>query len=67
LPGARADVEERLVLQDHIADELLRDDTRALAKMGFKQGALVSEDRSIVRYLGYVRAFPTNDPSPWLS
>ena len=66
LPGAPADVEERLVLQEHIADELLKDDTRALAKMRFKQGALVSEDRSIVRYLAYVRAFPTNDPSPWL-
>jgi len=66
LHGGAAEVEERLVLQEHIADELLKDDTRALAKMRFKQGALVSEDRSIVRYLGYVRAFPTNDPSPWL-
>jgi phenylpropionate dioxygenase-like ring-hydroxylating dioxygenase large terminal subunit len=65
--GAPADVEDRLILQEHIADELLKDDTRALANMRFKQGALVSEDRSIVRYLSYVRAFPTNDPMLWLS
>ena len=60
-------VEERLQLQEHIADELLKDDTRALAKMRFQQGAFVSEDRSLVRYLRYVRSFPTNDPSRWLS
>ena len=60
-------VEELLQLQEHIADELLKDDTRAFAKMQFKQGAFVSEDRSIVRWLSYVRAFPTNDPSSWLA
>jgi phenylpropionate dioxygenase-like ring-hydroxylating dioxygenase large terminal subunit len=64
--GPTAEVEARLQLQEHIADELLKDDTRALAKMRFKQGALVGEDRSIVRYLRYVRAFPTNDASGWL-
>jgi len=63
-PGS---VEDRLQLQEHIADELLKDDTRAFANMRFQQGALGTDDRSIVRYLGYVRAFPTNDPSPWLS
>jgi phenylpropionate dioxygenase-like ring-hydroxylating dioxygenase large terminal subunit len=63
-PGS---VEERLQLQEHIADELLKDDTRAFANMRFQQGALVADDRSIVRYLRYVRSFPTNDPSPWLS
>jgi phenylpropionate dioxygenase-like ring-hydroxylating dioxygenase large terminal subunit len=62
-----AEVEEGLTLQEHIADELLKDDTRALAKMRFQQGAFVSEDRSIVHYLRYLRAFPTNDPSGWLS
>jgi phenylpropionate dioxygenase-like ring-hydroxylating dioxygenase large terminal subunit len=65
--GPQDEVEERLQLQEHIADELLKDDTRALAKMRFQQGAFVSEDRSIVRYLRYVRSFPTNDPSRWLS
>jgi nitrite reductase/ring-hydroxylating ferredoxin subunit len=63
-PGS---VEERLLLQEHIADELLKDDTRAFANMRFQQGALGADDRSVVRYLGYVRAFPTNDPSAWLS
>jgi phenylpropionate dioxygenase-like ring-hydroxylating dioxygenase large terminal subunit len=65
--GASASVEQRLQLQEHIADELLKDDTRAFARMRFQQGSLVADDRSIVRYLSYVRAFPTNDPSPWLS
>jgi phenylpropionate dioxygenase-like ring-hydroxylating dioxygenase large terminal subunit len=60
-------VEAQLQLQEHIADALLEDDTRALAKMRFKQGALVAEDRSIVRYLRYVRAFPTNDPTDWFA
>jgi phenylpropionate dioxygenase-like ring-hydroxylating dioxygenase large terminal subunit len=64
--GSRS-VEEQLQLQEHIADELLRDDTRAFANMRFQQGSLVAEDRSIVRYLSYVRSFPTNDPSPWLA
>jgi len=63
-PGS---VEERLQLQEHIADELLKDDTRAFANMRFQQGAMVADDRNVVRYLGYVRAFPTNDPSRWLS
>jgi nitrite reductase/ring-hydroxylating ferredoxin subunit len=65
-PDGAGDVEERLQLQEHIADELLKDDTRALARMRFKQGALVAEDRSIVRYLRYVRSFPTNDANAWL-
>jgi phenylpropionate dioxygenase-like ring-hydroxylating dioxygenase large terminal subunit len=65
--GDAAAVEERLQLQEHIADELLKDDTRAFARMRFQQGALVGDDRAIVRYLGYVRAFPTNDPAAWLS
>src|SRR5439155_6466350 len=60
-------VEGLLQLQEHIADELLKDDTRAFAKMRFKQGAFVSEDRSIVRWLSYVRAFPSNDPSSWFA
>jgi phenylpropionate dioxygenase-like ring-hydroxylating dioxygenase large terminal subunit len=64
---AQGSVEGRLQLQEHIADELLKDDTRAFARMRFQQGALVADDRSIVRYLGYVRSFPTNDPTPWLS
>jgi len=63
---AGGDPEERLELQEHIADELLIDDTRAFAGMHFQQGAFVAEDRSIVRYLGYVRDFPTFDPSPLL-
>ena len=63
-PGS---VEERLQLQEHIADELLKDDTRAFARMRFQQGALVADDRSVLRYLSYVRAFPTHDPSAWLS
>jgi phenylpropionate dioxygenase-like ring-hydroxylating dioxygenase large terminal subunit len=63
-PGS---VEERLQLQEHIADELLKDDTRAFARMRFQAGALMADDRSIVRYLSYVRAFPTNDPTGWLS
>jgi phenylpropionate dioxygenase-like ring-hydroxylating dioxygenase large terminal subunit len=67
LPGPDSEVEERLRLQEHIADELLKDDTRAFAGMRFKQGAFVSEDKSVVRYLSYVRGFPTNDPSMWLS
>jgi phenylpropionate dioxygenase-like ring-hydroxylating dioxygenase large terminal subunit len=66
-PGAESEVEERLLLQEHIADELLKDDTRAFAGMRFKQGAFVSEDRSVVRYLKYIRGFPTNDPTAWLS
>ena len=49
-------------LQEHIADKLLKDDTRALANIRFQQGAFVSEDRSMIRYLRYVRSFPTNDP-----
>ena len=65
--GPQDEVEERLRLQEHIADELLKDDTRALEKMRFQQGAFVSEDRSMIRYLRYVRSFPTNDPSRWLS
>jgi phenylpropionate dioxygenase-like ring-hydroxylating dioxygenase large terminal subunit len=65
--GEPAEVEQRLQLQEHIADELLRDDTRAFARMRFQQGAFVAEDRSISRYLRYVRRFPTNDPAPWLS
>ncbi len=60
------DPEERLQLQEHIADELLKDDTRALAKMRFQHGAFVGEDRSLVRYLGYVRSFPMFDPAPLL-
>jgi phenylpropionate dioxygenase-like ring-hydroxylating dioxygenase large terminal subunit len=64
--GPSEQVEQQLQLQEHIADELLKDDTRAFAHMRFQQGALVADDRSIVRYLGYVRAFPTHDPSPWL-
>ena len=63
-PGS---VEERLLLQEHIADELLKDDTRAFTNMRFKEGALVADDRNVARYLAYVRAFPTNDPSAWLS
>jgi phenylpropionate dioxygenase-like ring-hydroxylating dioxygenase large terminal subunit len=63
-PGS---VEDRLKLQEYIADELLKDDTRAFANMRFQQGALVGDDRSIVKYLGYVRGFPTNDPARWLS
>jgi phenylpropionate dioxygenase-like ring-hydroxylating dioxygenase large terminal subunit len=66
-PGPEAEVEDRLNLQEHIADELLKDDTRAFAGMRFKQGSFVSEDRSIVRYLSYIRGFPTNDPTAWLS
>jgi len=65
--GTPESVEEKLRLQEHIADELLKDDTRAFAGMRFQQGSLVADDRSIVRYLSYVRTFPTNDPSPWLS
>jgi phenylpropionate dioxygenase-like ring-hydroxylating dioxygenase large terminal subunit len=60
------DVEELLQLQEHIADELLKDDTRALARMRFQQGAFVGEDRSLVRYLSYVRTFPVFDPAPLL-
>jgi phenylpropionate dioxygenase-like ring-hydroxylating dioxygenase large terminal subunit len=67
LPGSADDVEERLKLQEHIADALLEDDTRALARMRFQQGAFVSQDRAVVRYLSYLRAFPTNDPRPWMS
>jgi phenylpropionate dioxygenase-like ring-hydroxylating dioxygenase large terminal subunit len=67
LPGPADDVEQRLRLQEGVADALLEDDTRALARMRFQQGAFVSEDRAVVRYLGYVRAFPTNDPRPWMS
>ena len=66
-PGSESEVEERLSLQEHIADELLKDDTRAFAGMRFKQGAFVSEDRSVVRYLSYIRGFPTHDPTAWLS
>ncbi len=66
-PGTESEVEERLLLQEHIADELLKDDTRAFAGMRFKQGAFVSDDRSVVRYLSYIRGFPTNDPTGWLS
>ena len=66
-PGPESEVEERLRLQEHIADELLKDDTRAFAGMRFQQGAFVSDDRSVVRYLSYIRGFPTNDPTAWLS
>ena len=66
-PGSESEVEERLQLQEHIADELLKDDTRAFAGMRFKQGAFVSGDRSVVRYLSYIRGFPTHDPTAWLS
>jgi hypothetical protein len=70
-PRPRRDV--NAASADAVLDEsfvvllLLKDDTRALARMRFQQGAFVSEDRSIVRYLRYVRSFPTNDPSRWLS
>jgi phenylpropionate dioxygenase-like ring-hydroxylating dioxygenase large terminal subunit len=57
------DTDARLQLQEHIADELLKDDTRALAGMRFRQGAFVGEDRSLARYLGYVRSFPVFDPT----
>ncbi len=34
--------------------------------MRFQQGAFVGEDRSLVRYLSYVRTFPVFDPAPLL-
>jgi phenylpropionate dioxygenase-like ring-hydroxylating dioxygenase large terminal subunit len=58
--GVDENGEERLQLQERIADEFLKDDTRAFAGMRFHEGALVAEDRSIVRYLSYVKNYPTS-------
>lgn len=57
--------EDRLLLQEHLADELLKDDTQAFAGMRFHRGALVAEDRSIVRFLRYVHEQPTWRPPSW--
>ncbi|MEX2100515.1 MAG: Rieske 2Fe-2S domain-containing protein [Acidimicrobiia bacterium] len=62
-PAQDAAVEERLDQQENLADFLLQDDTRALARMKFKEGAFVGADRSLRRYFQWVREFPKFDPT----
>jgi len=57
-------VAARLDLQEHLADLLLQDDTRAFAHMRFKEGAFVGADRSLRKYFQWVKAFPKHDPAP---
>ncbi|HZP30695.1 MAG TPA: Rieske 2Fe-2S domain-containing protein [Acidimicrobiia bacterium] len=60
-----AAVAVRLDLQEHLADLLLQDDTRAFANMRFREGAFVGADRSLRRYFQWVRQFPKHDPAGW--
>jgi phenylpropionate dioxygenase-like ring-hydroxylating dioxygenase large terminal subunit len=57
-----AAVEARLDAQENLADFLLQDDTRALARMRFREGTFVGADRSLRRYFQWVREFPKFDP-----
>jgi hypothetical protein len=60
-----AAVAARLDLQEHLADLLLEDDTRAFAHMKFREGAFVGADRSLRRYFQWVHEFPKHDPAAW--
>ena len=62
-PEQDAAVAERLDQQETLADFLLQDDTRALARMKFKEGTFVGADRSLRRYFQWVREFPKFDPT----
>jgi phenylpropionate dioxygenase-like ring-hydroxylating dioxygenase large terminal subunit len=58
-----AAVDARLDQQEKLADFLLQDDTRAFARMRFKEGAFVGADRSLRRYFQWVKEFPKFDPA----
>ena len=62
-PGTAPDVETRLALQETLADELLKDDTRAFSGMRFQEGAFVGADRHLRKYFAWVHAFPKHRPT----
>ena len=62
-PSSSSDVEARLALQETIADELLKDDTRAFRGMRFQEGAFVGADRHLRKYFRWVHDFPKHRPS----
>lgn len=57
-----AEIDERLVCQEGIAEALLVDDTRAFAGMEFREGAFVAADRHLVRWFRHARSFPVSVP-----
>jgi phenylpropionate dioxygenase-like ring-hydroxylating dioxygenase large terminal subunit len=58
-----AELEARLCAQEALMDALLADDARTLTGIRFKAGALIDEDRAMVRFLQWVSAFPTAAPA----
>jgi phenylpropionate dioxygenase-like ring-hydroxylating dioxygenase large terminal subunit len=62
-PEQHAAVDARLDAQEDLADLLLQDDTRALARMQFREGTFVGADRSLRRYFQWVHDFPKYDPA----
>jgi nitrite reductase/ring-hydroxylating ferredoxin subunit len=56
-------VEERLALQEKLADELLADDVRSFTGMRFHEGTLIGADRALRLYFDWVRRFPTWEPA----
>jgi phenylpropionate dioxygenase-like ring-hydroxylating dioxygenase large terminal subunit len=57
-----SDIETRLALQETLADELLKDDTRAFSGMRFKEGTFVGADRHLRKYFAWVHNFPKHQP-----
>jgi phenylpropionate dioxygenase-like ring-hydroxylating dioxygenase large terminal subunit len=60
---APEELEKRLLEQEALMDALLVDDARTLTGIRFKVGALVKEDRSMVKFLRWVSGFPTAAPA----
>ena len=60
-------VAERLDLQETLADELLKDDTRAFAGMRFQEGAFVGADCHLRKWFAWVHDFPKHDAAAVLS
>jgi phenylpropionate dioxygenase-like ring-hydroxylating dioxygenase large terminal subunit len=61
--GTAAEIEERLLFQEAIADALLVDDTRSFQGMEFQEGAFVGADRHLVKWFRHARAFPQTTAS----
>ena len=50
-----------------LADELLKDDTRAFAGMRFQEGAFVGADRHLRKWFAWVHDFPKHDAAAVLA
>ena len=61
--GSDAEIEERLLYQEAIADALLLDDARAFTGMQFQEGVFVGADRHLVRWFRYAHDHPEGAPA----